>query len=168
MEASAWIEITLIVDGEIAEAVAEVLSRYIRDGVVIESTRVKQETDGEGIVEGPLRVCGYIPVNDQLEATKHEIEKALWFLGRIQPLPPAQYRPIQAQNWMEAWKQHYKPLKIGKKILILPAWFEAPATSRHLIRINPGMAFGTGTHPTTQLCLELLETWVPAVPGRAG
>ncbi len=58
---------------------------------------------------------------------------------------------------MEAWKQHYKPIPIGKRLLILPAWLESPEPERVAIKIDPGMAFGTGTHPTTQLCLELME-----------
>jgi ribosomal protein L11 methyltransferase len=58
---------------------------------------------------------------------------------------------------MEAWKQHYKPILIGQRLLILPAWLESPEPKRIPIKIDPGMAFGTGTHPTTQLCLELME-----------
>jgi ribosomal protein L11 methyltransferase len=58
---------------------------------------------------------------------------------------------------MEAWKQYYKPILIGQRVLILPAWMESPEPERLAIKIDPGMAFGTGTHPTTQLCLELME-----------
>jgi ribosomal protein L11 methyltransferase len=58
---------------------------------------------------------------------------------------------------MEAWKQYYKPILIGERLLILPAWMESPNPDRIAIKIDPGMAFGTGTHPTTQLCLELME-----------
>jgi ribosomal protein L11 methyltransferase len=62
---------------------------------------------------------------------------------------------------MEAWKAHYRPLEIGARLLILPAWMEAPASERIILRIDPGMAFGTGTHPSTQLCLELMERLQP-------
>jgi ribosomal protein L11 methyltransferase len=72
-------------------------------------------------------------------------------------LPAASYKEIADQNWMEAWKQHYKPILIGKRLLILPAWMDSPDPDRIAIKIDPGMAFGTGTHPTTQLCLELME-----------
>jgi ribosomal protein L11 methyltransferase len=78
-------------------------------------------------------------------------------LGRIQPLPAASYKQIADQNWMEAWKQHYKPILIGQQLAIVPAWMESPDPNRTAIKIDPGMAFGTGTHPTTQLCLELME-----------
>jgi ribosomal protein L11 methyltransferase len=74
-------------------------------------------------------------------------------------LPAPSYKQIADQNWMEAWKQHYKPILIGKRLLILPAWLDSPEPERIAIKIDPGMAFGTGTHPTTQLCLELMEKY---------
>jgi ribosomal protein L11 methyltransferase len=77
----------------------------------------------------------------------------------IQPLPAATYRQVADQNWMEAWKQHYKPIIIGKRLVIVPAWMDSPDPQRVAIKIDPGMAFGTGTHPTTQLCLELMESF---------
>jgi ribosomal protein L11 methyltransferase len=61
---------------------------------------------------------------------------------------------------MEAWKQHYKPILVGKRLVIVPAWMDSPDPNRVAIKIDPGMAFGTGTHPTTQLCLELMEALV--------
>jgi len=60
---------------------------------------------------------------------------------------------------MDAWKQHYKPILIGGRLVILPAWMDSPDPDRIAIKIDPGMAFGTGTHPTTQLCLELMEKY---------
>ena len=61
---------------------------------------------------------------------------------------------------MAAWKQHYHPIPIGQSLLILPAWLENPTPERIAVRIDPSMAFGTGTHPTTQLCLEMVETYL--------
>ena len=75
----------------------------------------------------------------------------------IQPLPAATFKPIEDQNWMEAWKERYQPIPIGRRLVIVPAWLESPDASRVAIKIDPGMAFGTGTHPTTQLCLEFIE-----------
>ena len=71
------------------------------------------------------------------------------------------FKPIADQNWMEAWKSHYQPIPVGRRLIIVPAWLESSEAGRIPIRIDPGMAFGTGTHPSTQLCLELLETWTP-------
>ncbi|OGO29993.1 MAG: ribosomal protein L11 methyltransferase [Chloroflexi bacterium RBG_16_54_18] len=153
-----WLEISLEVDGELAEAVAEVLRRFIPDGVVIESTSIiSQADDTEGKPTGPLRVYGYLPVDDELKVKRQSLDEALWYLGRIRPLPPARTRIIEDQNWAESWKQHYQPILIGSRLLIIPAWLEAADRERIPIRIDPGMAFGTGTHPSTQLCLEILE-----------
>jgi ribosomal protein L11 methyltransferase len=153
-----WLEVSLTVENELVEPVVEVLARFAPDGVVVESTAVTaQLDDSEGHAVGPMRVFGYLPVDDQLEATRQRLEEALWYLGRIRPLPAAQFRPIQQANWAEAWKQHYHPITIGQKLVIVPAWLETPPGQRLPIRIDPGMAFGTGTHPTTQLCLEIIE-----------
>ena len=159
-DGATWLEVSLTVDGELAESVAEVLARFIPDGVVIETTSIAPDAEGEGAPVGPLRVCGYIPVDGQLEVTRQRIEESLWYLGRIPapfPLPLAEYKPIQEENWIEAWKQHYHPVAIGRKLIIQPAWLESMEQERIPIRIDPGMAFGTGTHPTTQLCLEMIE-----------
>jgi ribosomal protein L11 methyltransferase len=160
-----WLEVALVVNGELAEAVAEVLARFAPNGVVIEATRIVPDVNGEGRAEGPLRVAAYLPVDAQLEDTRRRLEEALWYLGRIQPLPDVQYNPIQPADWAEAWKQHYHPIAIGRRLMIVPAWLENPQPGRLPIRIDPGMAFGTGTHPTTQLCLEIVEESLGASPG---
>lgn len=161
MAEDAWLEVSVVVDGELAEAVAEVFSRYAPGGgVAIESTAVvSTPDDSEGHAIGPLRVAAYLPVNDQLENTRRKLEEALWYLGRIRELPPAQFQTVQETDWAEAWKEHYHPIAIGQKLVIVPAWLESPDPQRIPIRMDPGMAFGTGTHPTTQLCLELIEDW---------
>jgi len=156
-----WLEVSLLVNGELAEAVADVLARFAPNGVVTESTGVKfLDEENEGIAVGPISVRAYLEVNDQLEETRQKLEEALFYLGMIQPLPAPVYKQIADQNWMEAWKEHYKPIPIGKRLMIVPAWMDSPEPSRIPIRIDPGMAFGTGTHPTTQLCLELIEKFM--------
>jgi ribosomal protein L11 methyltransferase len=158
VDKSELLEVSLLVDGELAEAVAEVLARFIPNGVVIESTQVTANEDDEGgHAIGPLRVCGYLPSDTQVEALRGKIEEALWYLSRIAPMPAPQFRLIQEVNWVEAWKEHYHPIPIGKRLIIIPAWLETPPGERLAVRIDPGMAFGTGTHPTTQLCLAVAE-----------
>jgi ribosomal protein L11 methyltransferase len=152
-----WLEVSLTVDGEMAEAVAEVLSRYAANGVVIESTQIVPNGESEGQPTGSWRVCGYLPVDESLEGKRQRLEESLWYLGRIRPLPDPEFRQVQEEDWTESWKGHYRPIEIGKRLLILPAWMEAPETDRTILRIEPGMAFGTGTHPSTQLCLEIMD-----------
>lgn len=155
-----WLEVSLIVDGELAEAVADVLARFAPNGVVTESTAIQFTGDeDEGSAAGPITVRAYLEVNDQIEETRQKLEESLFYLGMIQPLPSPVYRQVADQNWMAAWKEHYQPIPIGKRLMIVPAWMESPEASRIAIKIDPGMAFGTGTHPTTQLCLELIEYW---------
>src|SRR5215211_3763220 len=152
-----WLEVSLVVNGELGEAVADVLARFAPNGIMTEQGVKYNDAEDAGTPTGPITVRAYLEVNDQIEETRQKLEESLYYLGRIQPLPAASYKQIEDQNWMEAWKQHYKPILIGQRLLILPAWMESPEPSRVAIKIDPGMAFGTGTHPTTQLCLELME-----------
>ncbi len=160
-----WIEVSLTVNGELAEAVADVLARFAPNGVTTEQGVKFLSDEDEGTASGPITVRAYLPVDEQLEERRAKLEEALYYLGRIQPLPEPVFKPIADQNWMEAWKEHYRPIPIGRRLLILPAWLESPDPRRIPIRIDPGMAFGTGTHPTTQLCLELLEQAFDAAQG---
>jgi len=152
-----WLEVSMTVDGELAESVADVFARFAPNGVMTEQGVKYNDEEDAGTPTGPITVRAYLEVNDGLEETRQKLEESLFYLGMIRPLPVPSYKQIADQNWMEAWKQHYKPILIGERLLILPAWMESPEPSRIAIKIDPGMAFGTGTHPTTQLCLELME-----------
>jgi ribosomal protein L11 methyltransferase len=152
-----WLEVSLTVNGELAEAVADVLARFAYSGVMMEQGVTYTDDEDAGTPTGPITVRAYLEMNDQIEEVRQKLEESLYYLGRIQPLPPASYKQIADQNWMEAWKQHYKPILIGERLVIVPAWMDSPDPNRIPIKIDPGMAFGTGTHPTTQLCLELME-----------
>lgn len=152
-----WLEVSLTVNGELAEAVADVLARFAPYGVMTEQGVKYTDDEDAGTPAGPITVRAYLEIDDRIEETRQKLEEALYYLGRIQPLPPAVYKQIADENWMEAWKQHYRPILIGQRLVILPAWMNSPDPNRVAIKIDPGMAFGTGTHPTTQLCLELLE-----------
>jgi len=152
-----WLEVSMTVDGELAESVADVFARFAPNGVMTEQGVKYNDAEDAGTPTGPITVRAYLEVNDQLEETRQKLEESLFYLGMIQPLPSPAYKQIADQNWMEAWKQHYKPILIGERLLILPAWLDSPEPTRIAIKIDPGMAFGTGTHPTTQLCLELME-----------
>jgi ribosomal protein L11 methyltransferase len=155
-----WLEVSLTVNGELAEAVADVLARFAYSGVMMEQGVKYTDDEDVGTPAGPITVRAYLEMNDQVEVKRQKLEESLYYLGMVQPLPAPVYKQIADQNWMEAWKQHYKPILIGRRLVILPAWMDSPDPNRVAIRIDPGMAFGTGTHPTTQLCLELMEAVV--------
>ncbi len=157
-----WLEVSLTLEGEEAEAVAEILGRFAPGGVVLEQGASFNDAEDEGTPSGPVTVKAYLEADASIEERRQKLEEALYFLGRIRPVPQPRYQWIEDQNWMEAWKMHYRPLEIGARLLILPAWIEhISSPERIAIRIDPGMAFGTGTHPSTQLCLELMERIQP-------
>jgi ribosomal protein L11 methyltransferase len=154
----AWMEVSLECSGELAEAVAEVFARYCPEGVVLDNVTTYDAEKHEHIPTGMMRVAAYLPQDDELESKKRSLEEALWYMGRIVPLPAPEFISIEDQDWMTVWKQNYQPLRVGKSWLILPAWLELPVgETRRVVRIDPAMAFGTGTHPSTQLCLLAIE-----------
>ncbi len=152
-----WLEVKIICDGEIAESVSEILSRYVTQGVVTETDAIYDDAEEILLETGEIRVFGYL-INDQtVEEKRQKIEEGLWHLSFIKHIPQPTYQIIHNEDWMESWKKYYNPIKIGKRLLILPAWLENPYLERVAIKIDPSMAFGTGTHPTTQLCMLLAE-----------
>ena len=147
-------------DGESAEAIAEVLARFGHQGVSIEQAGIPPDTWDESEIPPPrtLLLRAYLPDDEQLENKKSELESALGHMRLMYPMPQPAYRALESEDWSEAWKAHYQPMRIGEGLLIRPLWIEmAPAPGETVIALDPGMAFGTGTHPTTQLCLEALE-----------
>ncbi len=154
-----WFEVSYQVNGELAEAISDVLGRFVEGGVAVERGVEFVNDEDEGTPFGPVRIFGYIPADQNYEDKRQKLEQAIWYLSRIQSIPDPVYTPIEDQDWMNSWKQHYRPIEIGKKLLILPAWIEMDPAPRIALRIDPSMAFGTGTHPTTQLCLEMIEEY---------
>lgn len=154
---TSWLEVSLTVNGELAEAVADVLGRFAPNGVMTEQAVTFLNDEDEGTPTGDITVKAYLPTDEHLDETRRKLEESLYYLGLIQPLPEPTYTLIGNQNWMEAWKLHYQPIPIGKRLMILPAWMDLSDQTRIGIKIDPGMAFGTGAHPSTQMCLDLLE-----------
>lgn len=149
-----WLEVSVAVSGEAAEAVAEALARYAPRGVAIEA-------GPEGIGRGPVTVRAYLPADAELPHTRRRVEEALWHLGQLLPIPEPSFRPVADADWAEAWKRHLRVLHVGQRIVIRPSWLPyAPQPDEIVIELDPGMAFGTGSHPTTQMCLLALEAHV--------
>jgi ribosomal protein L11 methyltransferase len=157
VERTDWLEISVLVDGEAAEAVSEVLNRYAQGGVVVERLLV----DGLGAHDevDELRVKAYIPAGDL--GLKRQAEEALWHLGQLYPIPEPSFTRLAEADWAEAWKAHYAVLHVGQRTVIVPRWQSyIPQKDEVVVTLDPGMAFGTGTHPTTRLCLAALENVV--------
>jgi len=155
-----WIEIALRVDGEAAEAVADLLQRYGHQGVSIEQSDIPAEEWDEDDARPArhLTVRAYIPDDSRAEQARLQLETALGHMSLLYPMPRPEYQVVKDEEWAEAWKTHYHPVRIGKRLLIRPQWVEEKGRPDDVVvALDPGMAFGTGTHPTTQLCLQALE-----------
>lgn len=162
-----WLEVSLTVSGEAAEAVADVLARFAPEGVALEATRLEvSPDDDQARPAGDVIVRAYLPADDEVEGKRARLEEALWHLGQLLPLPAPAYRSVAEADWAEAWKANFKPVHLGRRLVIVPAWLQPELPPQAVaIRLDPGMAFGTGTHPTTQLCLLAIERHLR--PGQA-
>ncbi|MCB9459155.1 MAG: 50S ribosomal protein L11 methyltransferase [Anaerolineaceae bacterium] len=155
-----WVEVTLHVDGEAAEAVAQELQKFCHQGVSIEQGGAMPIAWDEDEHPQPeyLIVRGYYANDDRADETRQQIDRVLVYLNMMYPVGEAMYHTVEDEDWADAWKVHYKPVRLGKRILVRPRWIDVETTPDDVvISLDPGMAFGTGTHPTTQLCLEALE-----------
>jgi len=152
-----WLEVCLVgLDGEGAEVAWEVLSRYAHGSPVIEEVRGADTP--EQAQPARLVAKAYLPDTPEGHQALQRLREALWHLSQLYPLPEPEVRRLATADWSEAWKQHYAPIRVGQRLLVVPAWDEtAEAGGRVVVRLDPGMAFGTGQHPSTQLCLRLLE-----------
>jgi ribosomal protein L11 methyltransferase len=129
------------------------MSRFAPGGVAI-------EVQGERIplAGGIVTVKAFLPSGPDTARVQKQVEEALWHLGQISPIPAPSFSTVVEEDWADAWKEHFYPVRIGERIVVKPTWrgFEA-APGDIILEMDPGMAFGTGLHPTTQMCLLALE-----------
>jgi ribosomal protein L11 methyltransferase len=162
-----WLELSVQVDNEAVESVSELLARYGYNGGVVAEPAWTPGDEGPEFSYDPARpvtLRTYIPLDAQAEDVRQRLEQALWHLGQMRPVSPLQARTLEEEDWANAWKQHYSILRVGERTVVVPSWLAyEPQPEDVAIFLDPGMAFGTGLHPTTQLCLRLLERY--ARPG---
>ena len=160
-----WVELAVAADIEAVEAVSEILTRYAPGGTSVEPGFLLTDEGLGAVVDvtRPAIVRAYLPGLDPagVEAAIAEAATALGHLQAfgLRPIGELQTRLVREADWAEAWKSHFPVLRIGRRIVIRPTW------RRHrkrpddvVLSLDPGMAFGTGLHPTTRLCLAALET----------
>lgn len=138
------------IDGEAAEAIAEVFNRYGYGGAVMEMTPPALER---------VTVRTIIPAEDT--KIRRKIEMTLALIDQALPwtLPNPTFKTVGANDWAESWKEHFHVVRIGPRIVVRPSWRNyTPGADDVVIDLDPGLAFGSGLHPTTKLCLTLLQT----------
>jgi len=152
-----WLEISITAPREAADTIAEVMGRYGHGGVAIEEP-IRPDPEGEGYEidpAAPVVVRAYLPENATGRRRLGRLSRALWHLRQVVDFPEPEVRTLAEADWAHAWKEHFKPHRVGP-FVITPPWAALPAPADGLpVVIDPGLAFGTGLHPTTQLCLEL-------------
>lgn len=159
-----WLEVCVMTEPETAEAVSEVLSRYAPNGVAIEQLArdlgLGADEGAAQDLEPTVAVRAYVSLADEVDRKKQQIEEALWHLSRITHIPAPTFRVVAEDDWANAWREHYHVAHLGERFVIKPSWRDYEARPHEIVlELDPGMAFGTGLHPTTQMCLAAIEKY---------
>ncbi|GAW93449.1 50S ribosomal protein L11 methyltransferase [Calderihabitans maritimus] len=166
-----WQEITVTTTEEAVEAVADLFHQVGAAGVVIEDPKAitryiaeekwdyyelpRELLEAENVV-----IKGYLPIDENLQQRLQQLRRKLeemhsYFTNYLAEISLAE---VRESDWENCWKRYYKPQKIGQRLVICPSWESyQPSGDEMVIRMDPGMAFGTGTHPTTALCIRALD-----------
>ena len=161
-----WLELAVVADLEAVEAVSEILTRSAPGGTSVEPGF---ELVDEGLAARldatqPATVRAYLPASD-MAAARAAIEGARTALGHLQafglrPIGDLRVSLVHESDWAHAWKAHFPVLRVGRRLVIRPTWRRHRRRAEDVvIALDPGMAFGTGLHPTTRLCLAGVERW---------
>lgn len=161
-----WMEAKITFSSDNAALAVDLIAGVFYDlnakGVVIDDpTLAPEEGWAPDAVARPSRpaVTGYLPMDDRYENNRHHLEQSMhrWVGGHLID-PVLEYRLVDEEDWAESWKEFFHPHQVTPRIVVKPTWREYAAEPGQLVlEIDPGMAFGTGTHPTTALCIQLLE-----------
>ena len=161
-----WLELTVTCDNEAIEAVSEILGR-VGQGSAVRPTRLIRDPFDELSARedptAPYEITAHIPEDEAAPAAVESTERALWHLQAfgLRPVSELQVRSVDDADWTDAWKAGYVPQRIGR-VVIVPSWLDEPIGPDEVaLRMDPGMAFGTGLHPTTRGCLTLLQAISP-------
>ncbi|MCC6618923.1 MAG: 50S ribosomal protein L11 methyltransferase [Chloroflexi bacterium] len=165
-----WLELSVETDAEAVEAVSEILGRVASGTAVHPNALARDPNDELAAAADPdagFVVTAHVPdgpdAGDQVAST----ERALWHLQAfgLRPVGELRVQVVDDADWTDRWKEHYAVQRIGR-VTVVPSWIEhRPMPGEATIALDPGMAFGTGLHPTTRGCLELLQAHGP-MPAR--
>jgi ribosomal protein L11 methyltransferase len=160
-----WLELSTTAEPEAVESIAAVFAEY-GQGVAVEQV-VKSSEDGDVVelpADAPVIVKTYLPLADpRIEERRRQLEKAVWALGMLREVGTLRVRILRESDWANAWKEHFQVHRVGNRTVIVPSWRKAeyaPQPDDLVLLLDPGMAFGTGLHPSTRLCLRAVEELV--------
>jgi len=160
----AWLELAVEADVEAVEAVSEILGRAATGGTSVEPA-FELVDEGLGARLDPSRpatVRAYLPARDRAAAERAaaEVAEALGHLQAfgLRPIGELRTRIVEEADWADAWKAYFPVIRVGRRLVIRPTWRRhRRAPDDVVLALDPGMAFGTGLHPTTRLCLAGVE-----------
>src|SRR5947207_2798958 len=160
-----WLELTVRTHPEAVESVSELLSRYASGGVAVEEPieLVDEGQEYQVLAGQPVQVHAYLPIDGKEEEARQRVAEGLWHLASLGQhfVGDLQTRMVNEEDWANAWKDYYHVTLIGRRLIIRPSWRDyVPKPGEVVITLDPGMAFGTGLHPTTRMCLEEVENRV--------
>jgi ribosomal protein L11 methyltransferase len=162
-----WLELSVECEQEAVESVSELFATIgYNGGVAVEQPFIGSPDGPEYVIDlnVPVVVRTYIPADEHAAGARERVERGLWALGMLREVGQLQTRSLEEEDWANAWKVHYPIRRIGERWVIVPSWLAyEPQPGDLVLELDPGMAFGTGLHPTTQLCLRLIERY-----GQAG
>lgn len=169
-----WLEVKIKTEESAVEGIANVFHELGAGGVVIEDPQLialyaqggqwdAHEFTEDILADKEVEVIGYLPMDEdlmkKLEELKQELSYLQVMLGNVRA--EVNVTEVQEEDWANSWKAYFKPEKIGKRAVIKPSWENyEPKAGDLVIELDPGMAFGTGNHATTALCIKLLEDYV--------
>ena len=158
MSSPEWLELSVESPPEFVEPLSQIFLQYSGGLVAIEEEGGYNPDDYELPGKHRAKITTLIPIDSNISEKKGRIDVAVRIVGQLGCVSSVKERLIKDKNWQNEWKKHFKPIRIGKRFVVRPSWSDkAPASDEITIWIDPDMAFGTGHHPSTKMCLTEIE-----------
>ena len=157
-----WLELSVDAPPEFVEPLSHIFYKYGDGGVSVESKAGFNPDEGEKPpISDTMTIRTYIRMDENAVERRGNIEVGVKLVNHLHPIEPLREREVEEEDWESNWKEHFHPIRVGNRLVICPTWrvYETKLDDV-LIVLDPGMAFGTGHHPTTRMCMELIEKTV--------
>lgn len=155
-----WIELSVKTEPEFVEPLSEILCRFGNKDLVIEQAIDDYNPDEDNSLPETdfVTLKTYFVLDQKVNPIVNQIDVAVTLVAQLGKVSCLTKRILDHDEWIESWKSHFQVLRIGKNIVIVPTWRQyLPGDDDIVVHLDPGMAFGTGHHPTTRMCIEMLE-----------